>query len=180
MSICIKESGLLFGDYNADNVFHIEKSQIYEGLDDCSKTVEFVLRFNANKIYFIEAKNSSPQPCNKKDFNTFINEISGKIEHSMDIFFALIVKRMKDTKGEFPCPFQHIDYSTINISAFLIINGHKTEWLPPIKDALTKRLKRIIKTWNIQVAVLNHELAGEYGLTKGIMQGDCGARRQIC
>jgi len=168
MSVCINESGLLFGDYNDDDVFHIEKSKIHKDLDDCSKTVEFVLRFNADKIYFIEAKSSSPQPGNEKDFNAFINEISGKIEHSMDIFFALIVERMKDTKGEFPCSFQRVDYSKINITALLVINGHKNEWLPPIKDALTKKLKRIIKTWNMQVAVLNHELAAAYGLTKGI------------
>jgi hypothetical protein len=168
MSVCINESGLLFGDYNDDDVFHIEKSQIYKDLDDCSKTVEFVLRISTDAIYFIEAKRSSPQPGNEKDFNAFINEISGKIEHSMDIFFALIVERMKDTKGEFPCSFQRVDYSRINITALLVINDHEIGWLPPIKDALTKKLKRIIKIWNMQVAVLNHELALTYGLTKGI------------
>jgi hypothetical protein len=168
MSVCINESDLLFGDYNDDDVFHIEKSQIHKDLEDCSKTVEFVLRFDGDKIYFIEAKRSSPQPGNEKDFNVFINEISKKIEHSMDIFFALIVRRIEDTKGEFPCSFQQLDYSRINITALLVINGHKIEWLPPIKNALTKKLKRIIKTWNVQVAVLNHELAAKYGLTKGI------------
>jgi hypothetical protein len=86
----------------------------------------------------------------------------------MDIFFALIVKRLEDIKGELSCSFQQIDYSRINITALLIINGHEIGWLQPVKDALTKKLKRIIKTWDVRIAVLNHDLAAEYGLIKGI------------
>jgi hypothetical protein len=166
MSVCISESGLLFGDYDDGNVFPMEKSQIYKDLEGCSKTVEFVLRLTAGKIYFVEAKSSSPKPGSENDFNVFINEISRKIEHSLDIFFALVVKRIKDVKGEFSRSFQKTDYSGIEVAALLVINGHKTEWLPPIKDALMSKLKRIIKTWNIQVIVLNHELAEDYCLIK--------------
>jgi hypothetical protein len=168
MSIRINESGLLFGDYDDDDVFQIEKSQIYKELSGCSKTVEFVLRFSADKIYFIEAKSSSPKPKSEKDFNVFINDISGKINHSLDIFFALVVKRIKDTKGEFSRSFRKIDYSNIEVTVLLVINGHKIEWLPPVRDALVKKLRRIIKTWNIQVAVLNHELAADYCLIKAV------------
>jgi hypothetical protein len=168
MSACISESGFLFGDYNDDDVFRIEKSQIYRNLRGYSKTIEFVLRFSTENIYFIEAKSSSPKPGSEKDFNIFINEISGKIEHSLDIFFALVVKRIKDTKGEFPSSFQKIDYSSIELTALLVINGHEIEWLPPIRDALMRKLKRIIKTWKIKVAVLNHELAEKYCLIKAV------------
>jgi hypothetical protein len=171
MSVCIKESGLLFGDYNDGDVFHIEKSQIYGALGSGIKTVEFVLRFNTEKIYFIEAKSSAPKP-NKEDikkdnFDTFINEIAEKIEHSLDIFFAVLVKRIEDTGKEFPSSFQKIDYSSIEVAALLVINNHKKEWLSPIKDALTRKLKRIMKTWKIQVAVLNQEMATKYHLIKG-------------
>jgi hypothetical protein len=166
MSIRINESGLLFGDYGDDDVLQMEKSQIYKDLSACSKTVEFVLRLSAGKVYFVEAKSSSPKPNSEKDFNAFINEISRKIEHSLDIFFALVIKRIKDSKGEFSRSFQEIDYSGAEVTALLVINGHKIEWLPPVKDALIRKLKRIIKTWNIQVAVLNHELAEKYRLIK--------------
>jgi hypothetical protein len=168
VSICINESGLLFGDYNDDDVFQIEKSKIHDSLSDCSKTVEFIVRCNTNTVYFIEAKSSSPQPGNEKDFSAFINDISEKIRHSVDLFFALVVKRIEDANHEFPVHFQKADYSDINITALLVINGHQKEWLPPLKDALTQQLKRVIKTWNVKIAVLNHELALDCKLIKGI------------
>ena len=66
-----------------------------------------------------------------------------------------------------PSAFRTLALNTADFGFVLVINGHKKDWLPPLQEALSKALKPIIKTWGLpanSVAVLNHELALEYGL----------------
>ena len=58
--IKIQESEMSFGEFQEENLFHIEKSKIYKNLGDGIKTVEFILRYDEKSIVFLEAKKSYP------------------------------------------------------------------------------------------------------------------------
>lgn len=166
MSVTILESGLHFGEFEETNLFQTEKSSIYKSLGESIKSVEFILMHKDNSIIFIEAKSGSPQPYNQVDFDKFIDEIYCKFSHSIDLFFSIILKRLNDIESEIPNCFKEAEYSTVKIKLILIINGHEILWLAPISDALTRKLKMQIKTWRLDLKVMNHKLADEYGLLK--------------
>lgn len=156
MSITIEESGLIFGEYDEADVFHIEHTKLYKSCGGDVKSVEFALYKDAN-ILFIEAKKSSPRKINK-----FISEICSEFIHSLEIYFAVILKRLHDKNHEMPANFYSLDHAEITM--ILVINGHKREWLAPINYALQKALKRQIRVWNLSVIAINHEQAYSYGL----------------
>jgi hypothetical protein len=59
--IIIEESNIKFGYYSAENLFHIEESEIYKKLQNSGvKTVEFAL-FKKGKILLFEVKTTAPQ-----------------------------------------------------------------------------------------------------------------------
>ena len=164
--IHIEESGLYFGDYEEIDFFHIEKSGLYADMGESIRTVEFIIKGDGTTILFIEAKSSAPHPGNIEDFSKFIQDMSEKIIHSNDLFFSLILKRKPDKYSEFPLSFRNINYETARIKTILIINNFDFLWLSPIQVALKEKLKRIIKTWQLEVIVLNHELAFSYKLAR--------------
>ena len=175
MSITICESGLCFGEFEETDLFHIEKSSLYKSLEkkvQGVKTVEFILyrkKDRYEEILLVEAKSSSPHPSNNEvDFDVFIDEIYLTFTHSIDLFFAIILKRLKDGCNEVPNIFKIADYSVAKIKMILVISGHKIEWLPPLSEALRKKFKRIRETWGIEIIPINHEQAQQYGLVKTI------------
>ena len=168
MSITISESGMLFGEYEEADLFCAEESSVYKSMPNGVCTVEFILRGKNDEILMIEAKSSSPKPGNQDDFDGFIDTIYHKFSHSIDLFFALVLKRLVDRYNEMPAYFKSADYSTAKIKLLLVINGHNIEWLPPVSHALCEKLKRQIKTWRLEFAVINHEQAKDYGLLKRI------------
>lgn len=164
MSIVISESDMNFGEYDETKLFQIEKSSIYRTLGKGVRTVEFVLYHRPNEILFIEAKSSSPKSNNQVSFNDFITEISEKFTHSIDLYFSLVLKRLNDESDDMPECFKSANYAMARIKLLLVINGHQLDWLRPISDSLKNALKRQLKTWNLELAVLNHELAEKYDL----------------
>jgi hypothetical protein len=52
----INESNMIFGDFEADKIFKIEKSKLHEKIGNGIKVVEFLLLRNENELNFIEAK----------------------------------------------------------------------------------------------------------------------------
>jgi len=165
------ERYLLFGEYAAENLFHIEKSSVYKSVGTNFSTIEFILH-HRNDILMVEAKSSSPKPGNKENFDNFIDEVYKKFTHSMELFFSLVLKRSNDPNDDMPKYFKSADYSTIIINMVLVINGHKMEWLAPIADALREKLKRHIKVWKLGMIVINHEQAKDYGLLKTTEEAD--------
>ncbi|MDO8930628.1 MAG: hypothetical protein Q7W54_16775, partial [Bacteroidota bacterium] len=60
-----------------------------------------------------------------------------------------------------------VDLGNIPFKITLVIKGHKTEWLPPLKDALQQKLLPFCKTLNLTpnpVLVLNDQMARAKGL----------------
>ena len=116
-------------------------------------------------ILVVEAKSSSPVPEKHSNFQTFIQEVKAKLTNALMLGIAACLQRHPD--AHLPSAFRTLALNTADFGFVLVINGHKKDWLPPLQEALSKALKPIIKTWGLpanSVAVLNHELALEYGL----------------
>ena len=58
--IKIQESEMSFGEFQEENLFHIEKSKIYKNLGDGIKTVEFILRYDEKALYFWKLRKAVP------------------------------------------------------------------------------------------------------------------------
>lgn len=165
--IQINESNMLFGDFEEDRVFQIENSELHKNVGNGIKVVEFILLSKENELSFIEAKSSLPKPVkdNIIRFNEFINEISDKFIHSFNLYYSAILRRCKECE-ELNQSFMNLDNSQINFKFILVINGHRTEWLMPLSDALKESLAYHNTIWKSQVVVLNDELAKKYKLIK--------------
>ena len=172
----IEESGMSFGPFNEDYLFHIEECATIKNINKSAKKAEGVqiaefllltLKNELPTIWIIEAKSSAPQPSNQTDFDNYINNIRDKLSNSLLLFFAIYLKRHIATESELSENFQQTNMSAASFNLILIINGHNEEWLPPLQDALQKSLKPTVKIWNFSptsVRVLNGDGARELGL----------------
>lgn len=167
----ITESGM---EFIADNVFHIEKSPAYARLGGDVKSVEFV-RAKDNKLLFIEAKSSFPNPNNpapnpdKEDktgdelFQEEISDICDKFTHSLNLYSAVDVGVTEDG---FPPDYKPSD--KVSLMFILVINGFDRSWCDEIEKALTNRMRDSIcisKIWKPEVFVINDEAAASRKIT---------------
>lgn len=166
----INESNMIFGDFEENQVYKIEKSKLHNRIGNGIKVVEFVLLRSENEINFIEAKSSSPRPTKENTirFNEFIDEISDKFIHSFNLFYSVVLKR-NNGYGEISSDFFEVDNSKIKIKFILVIKGHEIEWLLPISDALKKKLSYQNTIWKSEVIVMNDDIANKYSLIKSTL-----------
>ncbi len=166
----IIESQMLFGPYEKNRVFQIEKSDTYNCLPEKIKTVEFILICNENNLNFIEAKSSSPKPIRENiiRFDEFVKDVSEKFIHSFNLYYSTIVGR-QEKFIELSDKFLQLDNRKITIKFLLIIKGHKIEWLPAIHEELERKLYCHNKIWKIDIAVLNDELAIRHKLVGKVL-----------
>lgn len=166
----IIESGMTFGPYPAGQCFYIEKSACYEKVQEGVQMAEFLLLKEQQQgptVWVVEAKSSSPRPETQPNFTEFIDEIRTKLTNGFLLAVAARLQRHPATEDELPGTFKAIDLQAQGFRFVLVINGHKQEWLAPLQSALGQALKPVVKTWALpatSVAVLNHELAQQYGL----------------
>ncbi|MBR1466063.1 MAG: hypothetical protein IJ607_06845 [Bacteroidaceae bacterium] len=161
------ESYMKFSFLNEES-FHIEKSSFVSD-NESVKVCEAIVLING-KLSMIEAKSSSPRPGNKEDFDTYISEIGQKFIDTLLFYNATILERHGlEYKEEYPEKIKNQNPQSLDYSIYLIVHGNKSEWMPPIQDALRNHLRHILRAWNISdvnVKALNHELAQEKGLIK--------------
>ena len=63
MAVTIEESGMNFGPFSEDQIFYVEKSNIYNKLQNGLPVAEFMLiQSDKNLLLVVEAKSSSPNP----------------------------------------------------------------------------------------------------------------------
>ena len=160
--ITIKESGMTFGPFPEEQVYQIEKADAYTTLGESVKAVEFVFRQSKEKIFFIEAKSSSPMPEGEK-FNTYIGDISDKFLHSFNLWLTLNLGRRKDEISE---TILEVPTDTQVFRFILVINGHEETWLPPVRAAIERKMMAEIKIWRHEVIVINDQQARARGLIK--------------
>ena len=156
----VDESGMRFGPFDKENLFEIEKSELYRRIENGVKVVEFIFTANDGSCYAVEAKSSSPRPGNHIDFKKFISEIEEKFSNTLMILLSSVAGR-HDTE-ELPHSLMSVDAKHCQCKLFLVIKGHKKEWLHPIQDAMNLAMNRYIRTCGdprIDVLVINDEIA---------------------
>lgn len=168
----ITESEMKFGKFDEKNLFHIEESQIYKKLGTGIKTVEFVLKYRQNKLIFLEAKKSCPNAQNKDEtevkkqkFEEYYSSITGKFISSLQIYLAAILDRFEDATEIGSMMRSANNIKDMQLKFVLVVKDAKDiAWLAKPQAELNERLLQFRKIWNIQVIVLNEELARERGL----------------
>ena len=164
--ITIRESGMIFGPYDKRDVFEVEKSGLVRMVQPKIKIAEFVLNKNGY-LWIVEAKSSSPRPDNPMNFESFIEEIHEKFANTFLLVNAAKIGR--HDASEFPSSFVSVDIKDVQYKFFLVIRGHREEWLQPLQDAVRNVMSRLVKTCNIAmpaVFVMNDTLAQENGLIR--------------
>lgn len=161
---------MVFGNFEDDKIFQIEKSILHDKIGNGIKVVEFILLKNINELNFIEAKSSSPRPTkdNVIRFDEFIGETSDKFIHSFNLYYSAILKRNENYQ-EIHSNFFELDNSKIKFKFILVIKRHEIEWLMPISDALKKSLSYHNTIWNSEIVVMNENIANKYDLVKSVV-----------
>ena len=128
----ITESGMNFGPFAQDECFHVERSKVYEAIQDGVKMAEFLwLRTNNSTsnnnptIWIIEAKSSSPHPDNSPGkFEEFIDEIKQKLINALSLGLASVLARHPQAEQELPCAFKTINLSRVQVKFVLVLKDH--------------------------------------------------------
>lgn len=68
------------------------------------------------------------------------------------------------TSAEMGQNLRRFSPASSQVRFILVIPHHKRDWLSPIRDELRKQLRKITRIWNIDVVVMNEEIAREYHL----------------
>jgi len=158
----ITESGM---DFINENTFQIEKSAVYKNSGKGIRSVEFV-RVKENKLLFVEAKASLPNPDNSSkenlgEFQEQIKEICDKFIHSLNLFSSVKVGVVEET---FPDDFTLPD--KVSLVFLLVVRDYKFDWCKPTKEKLIATLPSYLKKiWRPTVFVINHKTATKKNLT---------------
>lgn len=170
MSKTIVESGMTFGPFSDDDCFELEKSAMYQNIQQGVRMAEFALIRRSEKrppvVWLVEAKSSSPRPTTQPSFDEFIDEICQKLTNALHLLLAAKLGRHAQDKNDLPVGFQSLTLQE-PFKLVLVIKNHQEAWLPPLQDALTKPFAVLCKTFGLKptsVAVINGEKAHSLGL----------------
>ena len=157
----IQEEGLIFGDFDEENCFHIEDTRIYNRLRGQEySSVEFVLhRPDANELFFVEGKTSLPDKKNLEDLDENIREISKKFMDSFHlacgIWFGGHSKRVET-------PLNAASFFTYGTQVvFVLVIKNRRGKLSGIKEKINLALKRERRLLGFEVRVVSEEIAVE-------------------
>lgn len=159
MAKIIIESGM---NFIADNIFHIEKSDVYKKtlMPGGIKTVEFI-RVKSDKLLFIEAKSSFPKP-DLPYFQNHIHDICEKFIHSLNLYMSIVIGVNEQLiPNDFKPP------TKLSLNFVLVFNNFEQKWCSPIEMALTNKLSQLkimTKIWKPEVSVINSEMAAKLNL----------------
>ncbi len=163
MGVIIPESDMKFGEYKEKQVFRIEESEQYtkklrqQGVRCC----EFVL-LRANRLCFIEAKKSYPDPIRgtmnekKEQYYKDIKEIAEKMRHSLELYASILLNRY--SQDGISDEMKNIE--NLEIRLILVIKNADRSWIVPLQDVFRKELKAEMHIWKIpDFIILNEEQA---------------------
>jgi hypothetical protein len=158
----IIESGMTFGPYPEGTCFYIEKSTCYQSIQTGIKIAEFIL-LKDDTLWIVEAKSSVP-----KEFDGYLAEIETKLKNAFELSLAIRLKRHSQTCfGELSEKIQKTNLAKQTVKLVLVIRGVPEEHLISIQDALSKKMRMMMKLWAIKhnsVMVLNDAGAKTKGL----------------
>lgn len=159
MTAVVRESQMEFGPYDKTLFFYIEKCPTLKELDGVAVPEFLLLREEKGLVYLVEAKSSSPNPTNGEDFDKFISDISRKWIEGLSLYISIAIDQHGE-KDHIPDKLKKL--SDLNFCFVLIIRGHKEEWLDPLKQEFSNRLRVTLKLWGLKppaIIVLNEDLA---------------------
>jgi hypothetical protein len=163
MTLQILESGVMFGDFEQDDVFEIEKSPAVARLGDGICKVEFICNQNqAKRIVFLEAKSSYPRKA-----DDFFKEIKAKMLHSLTIWVASVTGRHPDIKDGIGVNLQRTTALKKPIHFILVIPDMPSEHCGVASDKFRQYMSVERRLWNIKdrdIRVLNRQKAEQIGL----------------
>lgn len=175
--ITIAESGMTFGPFADTHCFQIENSLLHKSAKPGVQIAEFLLIQNGQEnqppqVWIVEAKSSTPNPGSPlpgaaETFSEFIAEIRDKLLNALTLGVTACIGRHANSGQQLPQAFAGLPLDRTVFRLVLVINGHKAEWLPPLKDALVEALRVTARTWDLgagSVVVLNDSLARHRGL----------------
>lgn len=165
------ESDMTFGPFPAGHCFPIETCDTYRKLGDGVKIAEFLLlKTTEGKppvIWIVEAKKSSPKPQTQPAFDQYVADIQAKLSNALGLWFAMRLNRHSEDATELPEQFRQLDLAVVDFRLILVIKGFEMAWLDPLRDALKKKLRPLVKTWALSpmaVQVINDEMARTHNL----------------
>lgn len=146
-----------------DDLFRIEEDELVRSAKDI-KSCECVVLISEN-VALIEAKSSSPRIDNESKFQSFMSDIRQKFADSLQLFNDIKNKK----KGEeafrrLPINLQKTKVPIESYKIYLIIHGHKIDWLLGLGDALRVALQEEVRRWNLRdsnIRVFNEQTALE-------------------
>lgn len=145
---------------NEGTSFLIEKSKVLHTLQNVM-VCECVSLVN-DRLCLIEAKSSAPSPRNKEDFEGFIREISQKFTDTLLFFNALCMGRHEKGNLNENIPASLTNDLRKDYAFYLIVHGHREDWMQNIQDALKLELHHVLNAWGISdtnLKAMNHDTA---------------------
>lgn len=166
MKVNIPESGVIFGDFDACDIFAIEQSLLEHRISEKGvKTVEFILRQTHDGVHhvtLVEAKSSVPRQA-----ASFFSDIQLKMQHSLTIWFCTVVGRHVQLAKALPERLSHIKALRLPLRLVLVIPELPDAILPQMTDMFRKAVSLDRQLWGIEhaaVLVLNKARAERFGL----------------
>lgn len=162
MGIIIPESDMKFGEYKEKQVFQIEECVQYtEKLRQHEvRCCEFIL-LRSNKLYFVEAKSSYPDPIggivkDEKQYDKDIREIAEKMRHSLELYANILLNRYsQDGVSQ-----EMKNVKELEMRLILVIKNADRSWIDPLHDIFRKELNAEMRIWKIpDFIILNEEMA---------------------
>lgn len=149
--------------FHDDDFFRIEEDELVkdtEGIKSCECVVLI-----SETVAFIEAKASAPNPSNPKSFFDFLNDIKQKFAQSLQLFTEIKSKdHGEEAFQRLPINLQTDTTTTDTYKIYLIIHGHRQDWLIGLLDSLKDAMREVVKQWNLRdsnIKVYNEEIAFE-------------------
>lgn len=166
MSVLIDESGVTFGPFDGQEIFHIEQwTKEHRLADNGVAIVEFIVRDLANikpSVALVEAKSSIP-----RELDDFFAEIRLKMVCSLTLWFNILAKRATGCKAIEARRLNNIKHLQYRILLVLVIPKIPDNMLAHFSDKLRTTLKLERHIWFINysnIMVLNEKRAREHGL----------------
>lgn len=163
--ITVAESGVVFGPFEEDNFFPVEKSRWLSRLEGIKACELVYWKPQKGKLYFIEAKSSIPSHRNSpSEYEAYFVELFEKFDNSLQLLVSGILGRPKELASELGSGVSSLDWEQAQICFYLVIPKVPDQYLPDLTEKLRKALSRQRKVWNATVFVINERLAFREGL----------------
>ena len=160
----INEDGLLFGNFEPSDCFHIENTKLYSKLKGRGfKSVEFVLhKPEERKLLFVEGKTTLPAADNIDKYDEEIAHISQKFMDSFQLSCGIWVGQY-NSKVDLPANSAQFFMCGVQIVFVLVIKNRRGN-LVRIAEKIKRKLSREHRLLQFEVLVLNEEDARTYQL----------------